>query len=336
MIIIQTLITETVAIPPQYGGSVAFEVVLSKAVKAMPYLMIYQDSFHADGPDPAISYTVCPYASTGNSFLFEIPNQDGPKYFSLAIKEGEVIRYLISNYHFEPGDDIVMKVGNNDDQIPCQLDFSGTGVAKYQCLTEIRNRILFDEIRLAPMFNVVHVYNTNNRNIRNIHLALILLKKYKSELSAYSYELLKVDIMAAEWRVLIANFKQKITAVLKSDDTYAYLHLCNEYRNKLKLDFEMPVSALIKHNSLVYPHFMVDKIVLGYLKKYVKLNFVKIYYLIYITTDHHDLRDKMIVIFLIKYKAEMKGHYNSLLKHAVTHLKSKKCMDKLMGILLTH
>lgn len=308
---------------------------MSKAVHAMPYLIIYQDSFYSDGPDPVISYTVHPFAGTGNSFLFELLDQDGPKYFSLVIKEGEVIHYLVSNYHFEPGDDIVVKVDNSGDQLPFLLDFSGTGVAKYHCLNEIHNRILFDEVRLAPQFNVIHDYNNSNRNIRNIYLALTVLKKYKSELSVYSYELLKVDVMAAEWRILITNFKQKMTAVLKSDDTYAYLRLCHEYKSKLKPDFEMPVSALVQYNSLAYPHFMVDKIVFGYLKKYVKFNFVKIYYLIYLTANDY-LRDKMIVILLMSYKTEMKGHYNSLLKHAVTHLKNKECLEKLMGILLIH
>lgn len=333
MIIIQTLIIESAARPTGNRGSVALEVVLSKPLHTMPYLVIYKESFYPDTPDPATSYTIHPFASTGNTFLFELPNQDEPKYFSLVRKEGDGIGYLMKNYHFEPGDNIVVNIDNSNAHIACCPVFSGAGAAKYRCLTEIRNRILFDEVRLLPQFNVIYLYNIDNRNIRNIHLALTVLKKFKPELSDYSYELLKVDIMAKEWSVLISNFKHKMAAALQNDDTYAYLRVCYEYESKLKLDLEMPVSGTVQYSSLAYAHFKVEKIVFVYLKKYIKINFVKIYYQIYLEKDCI-LRDKMIVILLMRYKTEMKGNYSSLIKHAITHLKDKKCLDKLMSMLL--
>lgn len=333
MITIQTLIVDTTGYIPQERRRVALEVVLSNAVNTMPYLIIYQRSSYSDEPDLTLSYTVHPFAGTGNSFFFEMMDQTEPKYFSLVINKGGTMHYLMRNYHFEPGDDITVKVDNRDGDIQADLSFSGVGVAKYRCQAAFNHSILFDEVQVMPQFTAGYDYNCDNRSTRNIWLVLQVLKKYEMQLSAYSYELLKVDIIAGEGSRLIANFKQKMENALANDDTYAYLRLSYAYTSKLKLDFDIQISTPIQYNSREYSYFLVEKFVFDYLKKYIRMNYVKVYHLIY-KSAAAGLRDKMLMILLIRYKFEMKGNYNTLLKHAVAHVKNKECLEKLLKLSL--
>ncbi|WP_442590879.1 hypothetical protein ACSBL2_06570 [Pedobacter sp. AW31-3R] len=309
--------------------NVEIELVLSSPVDSMPYLMVYHGSFYSDDPQKVKSYTVYPFASKENHFFFELRNQENPQYFSMVLKDSTGLQYLLDDYHFEPDDKLLVQFDNQP--IPnkrSRPEFSGRGAAKYNCQAAFKPVLLADKVKTKPQFNQWNAYNENNRHVRNMKLLLGLIEGFSAQLSDYSYELLKADVIAGQCRAIIANFQRKMNALWLDENMKPYLELCNYYHHTFQLDFVDSIPNHIKFTSKQYPFFIVERMICNYLEKYTRMNFVGIYHSFLKVADA-SLRDKMLVILILGYKTEMKDDYAYVLKHALTIIKNKECVERL-------
>lgn len=308
--------------------NVEIELVLSSPVNSMPYLMVYHGSFYSDDPQKVKSYTVYPFASKENHFFFELKDQESPQYFSVVLKDSTGLHYLLDYYHFEPDDQLLIQLDNHPVANRLRPEFSGRGAAKYNCQAAFKPVLLADKVKTKPQFNHLNVYNENNRNVRNMKLLLGLIEGFRPQISNYSYELLKADVVAEQCRAIIANFQRKMNVLWLDENMKSYLELCNYYHHTFQLDFVDNIPNYIRFTSKQYPFFIVEKMLCDYLEKYTRMNFVGIYHSFLKVADA-GLRDKMLVILILGYKTEMKDDYAYVLKHALTIIKNKECVERL-------
>lgn len=308
--------------------NVAIELALSRPLNTMPYMVVNNGTAFSDDPDKISSYTVQPFASKDNSYFFELHEQEHPQYFSMVTKGANGLNYLLRNYHFEPEDEIVIHLDNQAKPADYLPVFSGNGAAKYTCQASFKALIAADRVKTKPQFNSANVYNENNRNVRNIGILLSCMESFRTQLSPYSYELLKADSIARECRVLIANFQKKIDDLWRYENMQPYLQLCNYYHHHLSLDFCEQISSTIQFASREYALFLVEKQICDYLEKYTRINYIGLFNL-FLKVNDHDLRDKMLVILIFGYKAEMGNDYRYVLKQSLTLIRNKECLDRL-------
>jgi hypothetical protein len=307
--------------------NVAFEVILDQDINHMPYLVVYQDTFYSGNTALSAEIVVRPFSSQGSSYFFELLSQQKPLYFTLAVKEGEEFIYVMKKYHFEPGDNIRVSVNSGPVPGKYELEFSGTGSAKY-CCQHALGVLSSDRIKEPPVFSPEGVYNPENYRLKNLAALLALLENRKMELSDYSYHLFKTDLISSTGRALVSAFKPAMGMALNEKDTHVYGLFWGQSLMGFNAHFEINVPSRIKYASDQYAWFIIERRMFEHSDKNGEINLHLVYHLIK-ETRNEALRDKLIVVFLINCRPGMKHLYADILVNALSVVKNEECLEKL-------
>lgn len=317
----------------QIGKPVIIRVILHN-VNEKPYLIINDRYFGENELDlNKTTITQAKYVN-GKSYTFEILSVQKPCYFSLLITEEGIPAYILKHYHFEPGDQVEMNITKEIKTGNYNIRFTGNGCIKYRCMNELAYVLSLNATAPVTMFSENGEYNKQNEYIKDMETLSQLVERYHGELSAYSYELLKADIIAHHGRRIIGGFFTRMNAALQINDINTYMKLADEYRNAASL---IPVNEnihdFVKYESMEYPQFLTDKLVCDFLERYTCLNFVCIYNSIR-RTEESDLRDKMILWLFIKYMTEMHDEFPALILASAQSIKKEECLTALNQIVI--
>ena len=141
MIIVQTTIDGHANASCQTNNSVFFEVRLNENMEEIPYLIIENNLI--DEPELKLEgeLIIQPHACKGNIYFFNLQHIENPSYFSMVIDSKSGRTYILRDYHYEPGDNIEIKVNEDMGTQDYNIDFSGIGSGKYRCVSELQYRL---------------------------------------------------------------------------------------------------------------------------------------------------------------------------------------------------
>lgn len=319
---------------PDLSKTVRFELIIENPLFTEPVLVVHYGNYSVGNPTRLEFETYIPVEQAGNHYFFDLGENAEMQYFSIRFTEklaGRKMRsYLFQYYHFEPGDNIIIRQhGLDGGKIGVGLCFSGKGAAKYRCRHEIRN--IRPSVLPSGINKTADSKYDDFTAIRQMMLGVI--DKYATEVSADSCQLLKLDVICSAEREMIAAFQERLSFVLKNQDQEAYAALSAEYRNRRKAEPLMEISSRLKYISREYAWYMVNKYVCDYLDQHRNVNYIGIYYDIMKIKDS-DLRDKMILIFFILHYKDFRYYYRALADHAITNMQNTECLE--MFIFLQH
>jgi len=189
--------------------TVTFVVTIDTAIKHKPYLLVYPNMFYADDSRSANPVQIDPVVIKGNVYLFKLPAQTKPRYFSLAYDNGNWDVFLLSNYFFEPGDQISVSLKKSVFPDEFDADFSGKNAAKYNCQEEF---IAAERMELDKMTAENMAQNGLPYALRLINARQSLIEKYRTGMSDYAYFLLKTDMICKQLTVFEHHKKVSIEA----------------------------------------------------------------------------------------------------------------------------
>ena len=319
---------------PLTGKPVHFQIVINEKSITRPVIVIHNETYCDMDFRKVLNTYIQPCKKEKNHYYFEIPDQQAIKYFSIMVTHkaytGKMPTYLLENYHFEPGDNVLISLdplpGTNDDD----LNFSGQGSAKYRCLNEYEGRLMLNPPPKGPIYTKRGNYNPYNQFTVTRDLLLEVVDKFEPEISEASYNLLRMDIMAKQTRELVDDFYECIAMALENNDMQAYERMSADYRERANVNTDFPGTNSLKYFSREYAQLMVRKIACDYLDQYQRINYSGVYIEI-MKIENAALRDKMTVAFFILYKneANFSADQNSVLDHALSHIQDKDCLKKM-------
>jgi len=312
----------------QPNNSVFFEIHMDENIREVPYLII--ENHLIDEPELKLEKDsiIQPYKCNGNIYFFDLQDIDAPSYFSMVINSKEGRSYVLKDYHYEPGDNVEIKVTADIKMQEYDIDFSGIGSGKYRCVSELQYRQSHFKSEETAVFGQDGAYFSKNNY--NLHMLMLkdAVEKYRPEISEYSYLLLYADINAQQEKILVAAFYQQMLNTLANNDEASYLKTAAAYRLHFRSGLEMEIPDHIKYTSREYAGYMLDKLVTDYLEKYTSINFISIYNAIK-KISPAALSDKVLVHLFLKHSMDMKEDYRMLMDVAVKSVKNPVCKTAL-------
>lgn len=307
------------------NNRVTFEVTLDSAFKIKPYLIVYENNFFDRNTQPE-QKEIAPVSSKGNTYLFVLTDQTKPMYFSIVYRTKIKKDVLVDSYHFEPGDQIAMRIKHGLNPNEFDVDFSGRNSAKYRCQNQFLDAVKM-EVK-AIKADTAFKYSDYSQTVRLIKAQFELIEKYQPEMSDYSYNLLKTDIEGIFFKRLFSDWHWNLSKALADNNKGKIDSLCRTYSKNYQFKFSGNVPDRILFDSRYYVWFMVEKIKVDNLVKYKKDNY---------PASFNDmkkipnklLRDKMLVAFFIRYSNKVSDNYEVFLKDALSVVSNKECLEKL-------
>lgn len=328
MVMLQTIVSEMVDCYSQDKESINIELVINNKSMSSPYMVVHMENYCNNDPIVKRFKIIEYFKKENNHHFFKITGHHQLEYFSIIVIQNNIANHLMRDYHFEPGDDVVISVKNIPESTGYDLNVSIAGSAKYRCLNECEDRLALDSVAKGLLYTTDDYYNIYNRHVKKRKLLLGVIEKFRPELSYDSYFLLQADVIGERGRELVDDFRQRIAFVLENDNKDGYEKMAYDYRKKVNLNLAANIPFHIKYLSKEYAQFLVDKLVCDYLVQYKRINYFGIYNDIQ-KIKNSDLRDKTTVILFINYKNQMKNIYSSLMDDACSHIQNKECLEKL-------
>jgi len=231
---------------PEVKKNVIFGVVLEGNVKNKLFLLV--DEKGLNGSDHAGQKRVDPIFNEHDSYFFELRDQLVPLYFSLLLTDSLKDVVIAKEFHFEPGDQIRIGVKGTPETGVYDLDFSGKGVAKYNCLYELH--------AASKKRNS----EKQSEHYREGEVPYGIIEKYRSELSAYSYHLLHADITGELGRSLFSKLETRLQDMLVENNTSGFEILSAAFLDKFKFDFVGNIPDQVLLDSKEYASFVLARI----------------------------------------------------------------------------
>jgi len=328
MIVLNTIATGNNNAFCQPNNSVFFEIQIDENIKEVPYLII--ENHLIDEPELRLEKDriIQPYKCKGNIYFFDLQDIDEPSYFSMLVNSKESGSYVLKDYHYEPGDNVEIKVTADSKMQEYDIDFSGIGSGKYRCVSELQYRLSHLKSQGIAVFAPDGVYIGKNSYNLNLGMLKDAVEKYRPEISEYSYSLLSADIKAQQEKILVAAFHQQMYNTLTTNDEASYLKAAAAYRLHFRCGMETEIPDSIKYKSREYAGYILDKLVTDYLEKYTRINFISVYNAI---KKIHPaiLSDKVLVHLFLKHSMDMKEDYRMLMDVALKSVKNPACKHAL-------
>ena len=324
MIVLNTIATGNNNAFCQPNNSVFFEIQMDEKIKEVPYLII--EDHLIDEPELKFEKDriIQPYKCKGNIYFFDLQDIDEASYFSMVINSEEGRSYILKDYHYEPGDNVAIKVTEDNKMQEYDIDFSGIGSGKYRCISELQYRLSHLKCHETAVFAPDGVYIDKNSCNLNLGILKDAVEKYRPEISEYSYSLLCADIDAQQGKILVAAFYQQMYNTLMNNDEASYLKAAAAYRLHFRSAIEKEIPGNIKYNSREHAGYLLDKLVTDYLEKYTVINFISIYNAIK-KVSPAALSDKVLVHLFLKHSMHMKEDYRMLIDVALKSVKNPVC-----------
>lgn len=316
------------------GKPVLVHLVINNKSITAPSIAVHSERYCDHDFPRNTAQGILPYKKEKNHYYFEILNQCAIKYISIMVTNKDCTSkeptYLLENYHFEPGDNVLISLDSLPGTDDYLLNFSGHGSAKYQCVCECDDVLMLNPPQKGSIYTERGNYNPYNQFIINRDILLGIVNKFEPEISEESYNLLSIDILSKQARMLIEDFHYCIAMALDNNNMQVYERISADYLEKANVNTDIPGSDSLKYFSREYAQLMVKKIVFDYLDQYQQINYSEVYKEIMKITNA-DLRDKMIVTFFIlyRYMVDFQVDQNSLLNHALNHIQNTDCLKRL-------
>lgn len=328
LILVQLLIVLPNTIYAQKAGDIYFEVILDSLTTDEPYLIVYQNSFYDSGADMADNLIIKPVFVKGRSYYFKLDQKKEPHYFDLVLKNENFLSYAIKNAHYEPGDSIQIRLNKLPQPRAYEKEYSGRGSAKYSCLNELNVVRKPDTINNLAVFSSSGNYNQLNRITWKLAQQLQLIEKYRPEISVYSYNLLKADVVGLAGKDLFSTFNSQLLRSVSEKREEVVKNLSAAFGEAIKFNDASKVPADARYLSRHYSYFILSSIVANTLTSYNKINYDEVFKGIKKIEDQ-ELRDKVAVIYFIRYWMDMGDNYANIYRDAAAMIKNKACIDKL-------
>lgn len=283
--------------------TVTFEVVLDTAIHGEPVLYLYDSSFYYLDSQVADKQEIQPVSTKGNTYVFILKDQNKPKYFTLAINNAAEANLLLKQFHFEPGDKLKIAVKSTKLIDRFDFKFSGNWSGKYRCKDELSH-------------------------IRSLKLGMEVIEKYKPEMSDYSYQLLRADLIGQIGVAQLDHQSNQYLNAIQAGDSLKAKSIAASYisANKL-LDVKgIPNEILTASKDYIqyrYYHISVGSwLKNGAGKINLTLDEIK-------RISDGALRDRVMVLFFIWNWKSIKQDYDEILASAISVTQDKACVNKL-------
>jgi thiol-disulfide isomerase/thioredoxin len=287
------------------GKTVTFEVTLDSSINYCPSIQVYPNNIGSLNAEMADGVIYQPEKVNTSVYVFKLPVQNKPLYFSLYYTDSKGFAYILKHRKFEPGDKIKIMVKRKKWDREYDLLFSGLGSAKYTCYEECKNVVSRELTKLRAEPNVPGEDANFKMVVRTVTEQLNCIEKYRSRLSLYSYHLLKAVVICNRTLNIATNlnsnsesFKKTAAwnAVALSNIPDSVLYTCLEYLNYQL--FRCKSSTMNNGTS----------------------NLPAIFYCIKTLTDH-TLRDKVLAVFFINSWSNLGDSFEVLQTDAATFVK---------------
>jgi hypothetical protein len=295
--------TQARSVRPPDKNSIAFEIEIDSGIAGSPIIILYENAFYNSGNKLAEQQEYSPTYSNGRRYKFLIPGQDGPRNFNIMAKTEPPDQHFLSFFVLEPGDNIIIQISRGTRAGDFKYIFSGTGAAKYTCRQSLQY-------------------------VNHMQKGIEILEQYRAQMSTYSYQLLRTDMMSRIWSFRLTDQRYKMLISDEKGDTITTNVLKREYLKTYAYLDVHDISQEILYNSAGY---LDDLSITNYVKngsgKYLLLHSE------IASLPDRGLRDRLFVKFFINNWKKLKDNYEDLLDRSIKLTTDKYCQNKLQSFL---
>lgn len=292
--------------------TVTFEVALDTAIKFSPFVLVYANSLYDGDARTSNPKMIEPVKTKNGSYLFKLPAQSKPHYFSVCWYNGKRDVCGIQQYLFEPGDHIKMLLRPGKFNGDCDGDFTGPGSAKYRCKNDLFTAVLMEMDKMKADTADHDETDEFKRNIRLIDAQMYLVEKYQPEMSDYAYYMLKTGIVCKQFSTL---------QIFPNSNPMDFIRM-NAWLPNLLVAIPEPILI----DSKDYLQFKLLNIKVPYKNKAGKVDFTGYFNQIK-RIPNQLLRDRLLTIFFIRNSLWINTGYEELLNDALAIVKDRECKD---------
>ena len=309
---------------PHRVHDVSFEISLDSCINTEPHLLIYENNFNTS-PLQADRREILPSSRSGHKFVFRLPKQSKPMYFSLIYYLDLNPVFILDTYHFEPGDDIQIGVRKNVINRQFDVSFKGNNYAKYLCKYNLQKATLNfqKEIKLLPKNH----YNDFEITAMYIKMQEAEVNKYLSQITVYSTNLLKIDIASKLLSNFLKAWKFRFDNAKSANDVVAQKQSLIEYEAFLNYPSHRYLAQNIHYASRYYAPFILQKIQMDFYvnnREFKSNNGLSAI----VRISNTSLRDKIITLFIDKIKTL--DMFEDVFTQALKIVKKEDCLNKLL------
>ena len=308
------------------GYQVNFDVVLDTSIHSTPFLIVYENSFY-ETPFQADRQEIFPVSKKGNSYLFTLSDEKRPMYFSLAYREGQHVIFILDSYHYEPGDNIKLAVKKAKAPRLFFATFTGKNAGKYRCQYDLASS------KKVLNYGISKDLNSTHNNFDEVKILMKaqqdIIDKYKADISAYSFNLFKLDSKSKLFYQLLSKWNAYFSQAKINKDSILLNKLVSEYSNFQDI-FETTNVGVdsILFDSRYYSKFLQCTIDIEYLIADRKLDYYSLFNTIK-KIPSRSLRDKLIVSYFYRNSTDISANFPDLLRHAISKVENKQSLEKL-------
>jgi len=311
MLIFAVLLTSPVKSETLADRMVTFEVTLDTALKFIPFVLVYPNSLYDLNMRSSNPDLFKGIKTSSGAYLFKIPAQSKPHYFTVGWYNGDWDTYPVNQYLFEPGDHIKMFI-KYDKLDEYKVDFKGTGAAKSICKNKLINSVRMEMTKMLADTLDDDEKDEFKRNERLINAQFSLIEKYKSQMSDYAFYMLKIGVVCKQFSAL------KNAYMVKSGDFSKMTTWLTEFIRKT------PDSILC--DSKDYLPFKLQNIKAMYSAEQKTIDYGSFYNQVK-SIPNQLLRDRMLTIFFIKNSIFINTGFEELLNDALVTVQEKECLS---------
>lgn len=307
---------------------VRFTVTIDTAIKAVPVLIIYQQTFYAVAAQNVDRTEYQPINIKGHTYTFLISDQSKPAYFSLAYKKNSRYKFLLSYYHYEPGDQVTISVKPGKIAGDYEFGFSGKGVAKYNCHNDFLYALRAASEKMRADRTDNDELNNYNMTLRYVKAEMEVLNKYKTAMSDFSYQLLRADMIGERGTEMLRVVQVEYLKNQPDDNVPGDEAVANDYFKRYKILDVTGITDSILLLSVAYADYRCKVIKTDRLLTAHNGN--NLTYLDHISKiENQNLRDKVTVITLIHSWMAINKNYDQFVADALKATKNVQCLAKI-------
>lgn len=287
---------------------VIFEIVLDTAIKDIPFVMVFENSFYESITTVAEHTKYYAQSRIGSTFKFVLPSGNKSSYFCVMTKTLPRPTVLMDMFHFEPGDQIRMVIRPAVSKIiGYDQTFSGRGALKYTCQQQV--------MRPFPVAKNMEILN-----------------QYKQKISKNAFDRIHADIVGRRGVFEMNDTRSSKGIALGKGDTVMAMKICSDFLNTYTLTDVSDIPKNILYQSRYYLAYRYWNIVTS-----VNLAKGPAQYLLFLKEIHNlkdqELRDRLLVIYFVNNWKHLAENYQTLVEEAIAVTQNKACLAKLNSFL---
>jgi len=314
---------------PTKNRNVSFSIVVEETIKQVPYLIVFQEGVFDHDAARAGQKKFLPTRVKGNSYFFNLQEQNKPLYFSVMLPdENNIYVPAIKTYHFEPGDQMNIRIKRSKINGKFELEFSGRGSAKYRCRYEFYHHPGMETAGSGSIFTRADGYGPNNREIIRLERLYDLVEKYRPKLSVYSYNLLHADVIGSMGYYIFDGLRSILVSLRSKSDSAGFKFMVKSFREKFRYDFTKNVPENILYDSKEYADFLLARFEAESMMDSGSINYSVIFKHIKMV-DNDLLRGKLILSFFFKHWSFFGDDFSDFFKYSLASIKDEAILARI-------